>query len=157
MKWYVLYTKPRCEKKVAERLQDLQLESYCATISEKRLWSDRVKVVERPILPSYVFVKLEEKQQTRVRMVPGVVNFLYEQGQIATVRNTEMQALKSFVAKYYDHGIQATQYAIGDLVEINSSIIGKTQGVIVSKRKNFVQLYVKSLGFMLTSKLNTDE
>jgi transcription antitermination factor NusG len=157
MKWYVLYTRPRCEKKVAERLTVLQLESYCAIISEKRLWSDRVKVVERPILPSYVFVKLEEKHQTKVRMVPGVVNFLYEQGQLATVRNTEMQALKNFVAKYYDHGIQATQYAIGDLVEINSSIIGKTQGIIVSKRKNFVQLYVKSLGFMLTSKLNTDE
>jgi transcription antitermination factor NusG len=157
MKWYVLYTKSRCEKKVAELLQQKGLESYCAVVSEKRIWSDRVKLIDRPVLPSYVFVKLEDVQQNDVRRVPGVVNFLYEHGKIATVRQTEVAALKNFMTKYYDHGIEATQYKVGDVVEIDSKVIGKTEGVVVARKRNYVQLYIKTLGYMLSAKINNNE
>ena len=43
MNWYVLYTKPRSEKKVEEKLLSLGINAYCPTYSEIRFWSDRKK------------------------------------------------------------------------------------------------------------------
>ncbi len=33
-KWYVVYTKPRWEKKVVEELSKLDIEAYCPMITE---------------------------------------------------------------------------------------------------------------------------
>ena len=76
-KWYAVYTKPRWEKKVFERLQNEQMEAYCPQNRVRKQWSDRIKWVEEPLFKSYVFVKVAEEEMTRVRMVNGVVNFVY--------------------------------------------------------------------------------
>ena len=60
MNWFVIHTKPRFEKKVEERLLSLGIEAYCPTRKEIRLWSDRKKKIDIPVLPSMVLVRLEE-------------------------------------------------------------------------------------------------
>ena len=62
MNWFVIHTKPRFEKKVEERLLSFGIEAYCPTRKEIRLWSDRKKKVDAPVLPSMVLVKLDEKK-----------------------------------------------------------------------------------------------
>jgi transcription antitermination factor NusG len=59
MPWFVLYTQPRNEKKVAERLEKLGIKAYCPMTIQVRQWSDRKKKVEVPLLNSYVFVPIE--------------------------------------------------------------------------------------------------
>ena len=56
MEWYAIYTKPRNEKKVAENLAAIGIESYCPIVTTLKQWSDRKKMVETPLIPSYVFV-----------------------------------------------------------------------------------------------------
>ena len=56
MNWYVLYTKPKWEKKVAEQLQAMGIDCYCPLVMKERQWSDRKKKVEMPLFNSYVFV-----------------------------------------------------------------------------------------------------
>ncbi|CAN0601278.1 unnamed protein product, partial [Ectocarpus sp. 12 AP-2014] len=58
--WYVLYVKPKNEKKVAERLLSHQIEVYCPMIKEVKQWSDRKKTIEVPLFKSYVFVQIAE-------------------------------------------------------------------------------------------------
>ena len=60
--WCVLYTKPRNEKKVAERLTGAGYTVYCPLQKVRRQWSDRVKVVEEPLFKGYLFIKIEEKK-----------------------------------------------------------------------------------------------
>lgn len=43
LNWYVMYTAPRAEKKVAERLKEKGTEVYLPMIEEIRQWSDRKK------------------------------------------------------------------------------------------------------------------
>ena len=57
--WRAVYTKPRSEKKVAERLEEQGSEVYCPTQINLRQWSDRKKKVSAPVFPSYV--RTEEK------------------------------------------------------------------------------------------------
>lgn len=65
-KWYAIYTKPRCEKKVHQYLTLKQIESYCPVQSFKKRYTDRYKVVEEPLFKSYVFVNITQKEITEV-------------------------------------------------------------------------------------------
>ncbi|MBT5089967.1 MAG: transcriptional elongation/antitermination factor NusG-like protein, partial [Flavobacteriales bacterium] len=64
--WFVIYTKPRQELKVLERLTHLGIEAYTPTKIEVRKWSDRKKKVTVCLLPSMVLVCLEEKEVSKV-------------------------------------------------------------------------------------------
>ena len=59
MPWYVLYTKPRQEKKVADGLIAIGIAAYCPLVTTIKQWSDRKKKVEVPLINSYVFVNIE--------------------------------------------------------------------------------------------------
>lgn len=96
-KWFVLYTKPRNELKVVERLSKLGMEVYTPTRMEVRQWSDRKKKIITPLLPSMILVCVPEKDAHLVFHVPGVVRYLFEHGKRATVSNEEVLALQFYV------------------------------------------------------------
>ena len=88
--WYVIYTKPRWEKKVYSLLIDKDIEAYCPLNRVRRKWSDRIKWVEEPLFKSYVFVKVTEENLSSVRLIHGVVNFVSWLGRPAVVKNKEI-------------------------------------------------------------------
>jgi len=102
MNWFAIYTKPRWEKKVAGSIEKKGFEVYCPLNKVRRKWSDRFKVVEEPLFKSYVFVKLDLADQTRIRLTEGVVNFIYWQGSPAIVRNVEIEMIKKFLNQSKD-------------------------------------------------------
>lgn len=54
--WYVLYTRPRHEKKVVRALSDANVQTFLPTTRVLRTWCDRKKFIDAPLFPSYVFV-----------------------------------------------------------------------------------------------------
>ena len=64
--WYALYTKPRSEKKVLDRLLEQEIEAYLPLQKKLRQWKDRKKWVEVPLINSYIFVKIEHKDYFNV-------------------------------------------------------------------------------------------
>ena len=66
MDWRVLYTNPRAEMKVAERLEKIGVEAYCPARMEMRQRSDRKKKIWVPLLPSMVLVKIDEREKNKV-------------------------------------------------------------------------------------------
>ncbi|MEZ4801887.1 MAG: UpxY family transcription antiterminator [Gelidibacter sp.] len=93
MPWYVLITKPKSEKKVAEKLAQRGIEVCCPVSVEVRQWSDRKKKVEVPLLPSMVLVHLEDKERSVVFETAGAVRYLFWLGKPATVSESEIDAL----------------------------------------------------------------
>ena len=59
LNWYVVYTKPLTEKKVATRLTELGIEVYLPLYTTVRQWSDRKKKLEKPLINSVVFVRCQ--------------------------------------------------------------------------------------------------
>jgi transcriptional antiterminator RfaH len=115
-KWFVLFTKPRNELKVTERLTRIGVEVFTPTKIEVRQWSDRKKKVSIPLLPSMVLVHLLAKEVELVFEVPGAVRFLFEHGKRASVSNEEVLAMK----RYLETGVQkeSKTLAAGDLVKV---------------------------------------
>lgn len=149
MPWYVIYTKPRNEKKVAERLQQIGITVYCPMITMVKQWSDRKKKVQVPLLNSYVFVSLEDKEREQVFQVSGVVRYLFWLGKPAVVRNEEIEALKEglneTMASFEVKGIK-----IGDQMPIPSGPFQGKEGIIRQISKNSLQLILTELGVLIT-------
>lgn len=95
--WLVIQVRPRWEKKVARQLIEKGVESFCPLVKEKRQWSDRIKTIEKPLLPSYLFVRMHEDQRTNVRLTEGVVNFLYCNGKMVVLKEKLMQRIQQFL------------------------------------------------------------
>jgi len=154
MPWYVIYTKPRNEKKVTERLQQIGITVYCPMITVIKQWSDRKKKVQLPLLNSYVFVCLEDKEREKVFQVSGVVRYLFWLGKPAMVREEEILALqeglKEAMTSFEVKGIK-----VGDLLPIPSGPFQGKEGIIKQINKHSLQLILKELGVLIT--LNKEE
>lgn len=56
--WYLIYTKPRHEKKINEYLAEKSITTFLPLNKKVREWNGRKKVVDEPLFPSYVFIYL---------------------------------------------------------------------------------------------------
>src|SRR5512139_3690121 len=80
-KWYAIYTNPRAEKQVRDRLMEAGVQVFLPLQKTYRIWSDRKKLVEVPLLSSYVFVKVTPLEFPKVYQSSGVVRFITFEGQ----------------------------------------------------------------------------
>lgn len=149
MNWYAIYTKPRNEKKVADKLEAIGIEAYCPMITTVKQWSDRKKKVASPVLPSYVFVKLTEARRNEVFEIPGVVRYIFWLGKPAIIREVELELLKEYLAQDYTSVVQTTLQR-GDKLTIPSGPFKGQEGVIKSTTNSKIQLVLESLGILLT-------
>jgi len=72
-KWYAVYTKSRTEKKLTGRLNEKGIESYLPLRKTLKQWSDRKKIVEEPLISSYVFVNIQNSRYYDVLNTQGAV------------------------------------------------------------------------------------
>lgn len=91
--WYVAYTCPRHEKRVAQQLLDHGIPSFLPVYRSIRRWKDRRKEVELPLFPSYCFVQADLQNKVRLLQLPGVVSLVMFQGKPAPVSSHEMESL----------------------------------------------------------------
>ena len=117
--WFVIYTNPRQELKILERLIDLGIEAYTPTKIEVRKWSDRKKKVTVCLLPSMVLVCLEEKEVSKVFEVPGVRRYLFVHGERARVTNDEVLAMKHYIDNTYQL-LDKKEHLVGSKIKIPS-------------------------------------
>jgi transcriptional antiterminator RfaH len=149
MTWFALYTKPRSEKKVADKLSQSGIKVYCPMVTQIKQWSDRKKKTETPLIPSYVFVNLEEKNRNDVFEVTGVVRYLFWLGKPAIVRNEEILALQEGL-KETVAAVEIADYKTGDTINIPSGPFKGKEGTIKEVKKNKLQLVLKELGMLIT-------
>ena len=148
MNWYAIYTKPRNEKKVVANIQSLGIEDYCPNISVVKQWSDRKKTIIQPLLSSYVFVKLDEKDRSLVFQVPGVVRYLFWLGKPAIVREQEIQAMKELQEEKYKK-VCVTGMARGEKMTITEGLFKGQTATLIEEKNNKTILVLDSLGTTL--------
>jgi transcription antitermination factor NusG len=148
MSWYVLYTKPRYEKKVTVKLQELGFVVYCPLVTVVKQWSDRKKKVQEPLLPSYVFVQLEESKRDQVFQVAGVVRYLYWLGKPALVRDEEIATLRSWLLNDSPK-LQISQLERGSKILLKEGIFSGMDATVKEHRGKKVHLILESLGIVV--------
>lgn len=139
--WYVLYTAPRAEKQVAERLIAAGVDCWLPLHKSPRVWSDRVKMVDMPLYNSYIFVNCPETDLRKLLNTYGVVKIVYYDGKPAVVRQSEIDGIKEFLEKASCH-----QLCPGEEVEILRGAMKHVSGKVKKINKNYLFLYIEQLG-----------
>lgn len=148
--WHVIYTAPRAEKKVSERLVEKGIETYLPLQKVLRQWSDRKKKVDVPLFNSYVFVKTERHEYEKIYHIPGFSHFIYYQGRPAVVRQKEIDGIKNFLDKTETSEIKFEKNRIA---EILTGPLRGLNGVIENIGKNSIRLRINELGISLVAEV----
>jgi len=152
MPWYVLITKPKNEKKVESRLVDLGISVCCPTRIDHRQWSDRLKKVEVPLLPSMVLVNLQEKERSLVFQVPGALRYLFWMGKPAEVSQQEVDELQE-IKKNQANILEVNKIEEGDEVELDNLGSEIKKGVVKRISGNQCWVVLKNLGYVVKLKI----
>jgi len=148
MEWHAIYTKPRNEKKVAENLAAIGIESYCPIVTTLKQWSDRKKMVETPLIPSYVFVKIAEANRKDVFQINGVVQYVFWLGKPAIIKPSEIEALKTQLAAPVVK-VDIETWTPNTEVQIKEGPFKNQMAEVDKISANKVTLIIKSLGIRL--------
>ena len=152
MNWYVIHTKPRCEKKVEKKLLSLGINTYCPTRSEIRFWSDRKKRIQVPVLPSMVLVNIEDKDINKVFESSSVVRYMFWLGKRAVVRQSEVDLLKKYLKGDYNLiNSKLSNIKVGDNFSLSS--FNNERGIVNRISNNNIWIYLKSIGFSVKLEL----
>ncbi len=111
----------------------------------KRKWSDRYKWVEEPLFRSYCFVRLEEKDRSRVFSVPGVVRYLFWLGMPAVVRDEEIEGLQEMLGSFDHAHIDIRRFDVSDRVKVKGGALDSYEGEIIEKRGTKLQVLIEAL------------
>ena len=153
MNWYVIYTKPKWEKKVAEQLAEAGIDCYCPLITQIRQWSDRKKKVEVPLFNSYVFVQLDESERNSVFQSAGVVRYLFWLGKPAIVRHEEIEVIKKWINTSDAADVIVENYKIGDAIQLESGPFSAQKAIVQEVTNTHYVLVLESLGCVLKMKI----
>ena len=148
MNWFVVYTHPKAEKKVAERLELAGFKCYLPLLTEWKQWSDRKKKVQKPLLNSYVFVKIEEESKKNVLEVSGVVRFVYWLGKPALIKDSEIETMQQYLTNPLVT-VAVEDWKPNDKVLLKEGIFKNRVGIVKNNSANQVTLVIESLGIVL--------
>lgn len=139
-KWYVAYVKSRSEKKVAERLTKAGIIHFLPLIKTMRQWSDRKKMVTIPLFNGYIFIEAAENELTAVRMISGVVNFIYMEGKPAAVPAQQLETIRQFLDTGLPIASAPDTFTPGEKVRINFGPLAGTTGELIDmhNEKQFI-------------------
>ena len=121
-KWFAVYVKSRCEKKVSKQLDDIGIESFLPLITRMKQWSDRRKKVEEPLFRSYLFVNISLNDYYKVLNVNGVVKFICFEKKPVEVPQNQIIAIKKYITDtdLHDVDCENIDFKEGELVRIKS-------------------------------------
>jgi transcription antitermination factor NusG len=150
-RWFALYVQPRKEKVVEQELLKRGYEIYLPIKQELRQWKDRKRIIEVPLIPSYVFMNIEEKEVWDIVRINGCVKFIWFNGKPCPIPDNQIDSIKLLLEKKVEIKQTSINPSSGDLVRIIEGDFTGLVGVFLHKKeKNNFAVRISSLGIDLT-------
>lgn len=155
--WYVLYVGSCQEKKVHNLLEENQIESFLPVVKTIRQWSDRKKVILKPLFPSYVFVKLNSaKDFSKALSIKGAYAYIRFGKEYARVREEEILKIKLFIEPDDIQDLQTSNEVlkVGEIRKINyGPLSGLECEILRINEKHKLLVRIESLQQNITATL----
>lgn len=135
LSWFAIQTWPRYEKKVADEFQKKRIDVFLPLLSSKRKWSDRQTVVQMPLFPSYVFVRIDESSNARIGVLRtnGVTGFVGVRGIGVSIPQGQIESVRSLLAS--DVMFQSHPHlTVGKRVRIRGGSLDGVEGTLLEKK-----------------------
>ena len=154
--WYVLHTKSRFEKVVADGLVKKAFEIFLPKTKVKSRRKDRKRILEVPLFPGYVFIKtiLTPDIHLHILKTAGVVRLIGTQKMPVPVPEDKVDALKIMIASGGNIHT-GTDFRTGDPVMVVFGPFTGIKGVFARYgREGRVIVYFDALGQYAACEVN---
>lgn len=147
--WYAVYTRSRAEKKLHFLLSQKNVECFLPLKKTLQQRSDRKKWVQLPLIPSYIFVRVTQKEHFQVLNTPGAVCYVSFDGRPVAIPEEQITSLINFTEnKPQDVEIHHGAFEQGDMVEVNSGPFKGVKAEVVEIRgRQRLLLRFSALGY----------
>jgi transcription antitermination factor NusG len=134
--WYAAYTCANHEKRVAEQLGVREVEHFLPLYSSVRRWKDRRVMLDLPLFPGYVFVRMATRDRLQVQTVPGVARLVGFDGSPTALPDEEIEALRTSLGG----AVRAEPHpylVVGRRVRMRSGPLAGMEGVLLRRKGSF--------------------
>jgi transcription antitermination factor NusG len=129
--WFALQVRTQHERGVAEFLRGGGYEWFLPLYKCRKRWSDRVKEVEIPLFPGYLFCRFNPSERLPILKTPGVIQIIGCNRQPAEIDESEIRAIQTLV-----HSGMASQpwpyLSMGDRLQIESGPLRGMSGILTN-------------------------
>ena len=131
-RWYAVKTRSRGEKVAATMIDALGINHFLPLAPELRQWSDRKQVVNLPLFPGYLFVRMNPSKESTlpVLRVPGVVGIVGNHAGPSPIPDYEIEGVR----RVLEHGVQCAPHPFlkeGDRVRIVRGALAGVEGTLI--------------------------
>src|SRR6202451_3465888 len=93
--WFALQVRTRHESGVANYLQGQGYESFLPLYKCRKRWSDRIKEVQTPLFPGYLFCRFDAQDRLPIMKTPGVMQIVGVNRVPVAVDESEISAIQT--------------------------------------------------------------
>src|ERR1700690_1195322 len=131
--WYAAYTNANHEKRVATQLRQRSVLHFLPLYESLRRWKDRKMLLQLPLFPGYIFVRLAARDHLQVLQVPGVVRLVGFNGLPYALLEEEIQAIQNCL----NRNCRAKPYPylqVGRRARVKSGSLQGLEGIVLRKK-----------------------
>jgi transcription antitermination factor NusG len=148
--WYVVWSEARAEKKVAERLAARGCDVWLPTVTEKHRWSDRWKMVTRPLFTGYLFAATRGAGYVPLLKTPGVLTLVKEGARPAVLTPAYVADLRRIV-EHPELAVEPLEpqeaFVQGDEVQVRDGPLAGFRGQVIElKGARRLVVWIPSIG-----------
>jgi transcription antitermination factor NusG len=128
--WFALQVRTRHESGVANYLRGQGYESFLPLYKCRKRWSDRVKEVQTPLFPGYLFCRFDAQDRLPIMKTPGVMQIVGVNRVPVAVDESEINAIQTLVAT----GLPNQPWPflqVGEKVRIESGSLCGIEGILM--------------------------
>jgi transcription antitermination factor NusG len=136
LRWYAAYTCANHEKRVAQQLERRSVEYFLPLYESLRRWKDRRVQLQLPLFPSYVFVRITQRDRLRVLEIPSMVRLVGFNGFPTALPDDEMEAMRTALTR--ELRAEPHPYLkVGKRARITSGPFVGLEGILLRKKGTF--------------------
>ncbi len=132
--WFAIETRPRHEKRVAAGLKEKGIDAFLPLISAMHKWSDRRRLVQLPLFPGYVFVRIVNEMNLRVSVLrtSGVQKFVGIPKVGTSIPECQIAAIRAIVEQKIPLALHPF-LSIGRRVRLRGGSLDGIEGILLAK------------------------
>lgn len=154
--WFALQIRMRHEMSVADHLQGKGYEWFLPMYKARRRWSDRVKEVDSPLFPGYLFCRFNPHDRLPILKTPGVTQVVGYNHVPVPVDEDEIEAIRRLVASGLPN-FPCAFLQVGSKVRIEAGALRGLEGILTElKGKRRLVLSITLLQRSVAVEIDSD-
>ncbi|NOU18115.1 MAG: UpxY family transcription antiterminator [Bacteroidales bacterium] len=158
--WHILYVKPRTEKIVQKKLEEVNFNVFLPLVNHLRVYKTAKKKILLPLFTGYIFVFVKAGYRHQITAIPEVYRFIKFRDEYAKISDEEIINLKLLVnhIKDYNEFQSEVIFQSGSRVEVTEGPFRGMKGrMIMRSGKRRIVIAIEAIKQSISVEINATD